>query len=375
MNTMSENINQSLESIENMLNLQGVSNVVQDTVPVNQPSASVHSLFPDSTPFFKTRMLQTIEDVNQYSWNRGEIGGLDWGYETFNKAFEGLNTGVHLIAGQSNVGKSGICMQLAQQIAKANQIPTPQRPKKAFVVYFSLDDSNNELLPRYIAIDQRIPINAVRFPKKYKDDAHLMERREIGLENLKNITDHLAMHDVNDGSDIEYIEESAEKYFVELQKIDEDYQLVLIIDNFHDITVREAKFGADSTGKYDHIADKLTRLATRFDCPIICTAEFRKLNGNRRPILDDIRESTKIVYEAKAILLCYNEVGLRGQQANIFWQSSDRPDKRPVFEAHVGKNKFGSFKGRMFFEFVPEQSYFKEVPSAQAIQYAQRITG
>lgn len=372
---MTENINQSLESIEKILNLQGVDNLAQGIVPAIQASAPIHSLFPESTPFFKTRMLQTIEDVNTYSWNRGEIGGLDWGYDSFNKAFEGLNTGVHLIGGASNVGKSGLCMQLGQQIAKANQIPTPKRPKKAFVVYFSLDDSNNELLPRYIAIDQRIPINAVRFPKKYKDDINIMERREIGLQNLKNITDHLAMHDVNDGSDIEYIEEMAEKYFVELQKIDEAYQLVLIVDNFHDITVRDTKFGSDSNGKYDHIADKLTRLATRFDCPIICTAEFRKLNGNRRPILDDIKESSKIVYEAKAIILAYNEVGLRGQQANIFWQSGDRPDKRPVFEAHVGKNKFGSFKGRMFFEFMPEMSYFREVPQAAAQQYAQRITG
>jgi hypothetical protein len=29
----------------------------------------------------------------------------------------------------------------------------------------------------------------------------------------------------------------------------------------------------------------------------------------------------------------------------------------------------------MFFEFVPEMSYFKEVPVAAAMQYAQRITG
>jgi replicative DNA helicase len=369
------NMNQSLDSIEKILNMQGVENPQVGVIPAIQESASIHSLFPESTPFFKTRMLQTIAEVDDYSWKRGEMGGLDWGYENFNKAFEGLNTGVHLIAGQSNVGKSGICIQLALQIAKANLITTPERPKKAFVVYFSLDDSNNELMPRIVAIDQRIPINAVRFPKKYQDDANYMERRTIGFENLKNLTDHIAMHDVNDGSDIEYIEETAEKYFVELQKISEEYQLVLIIDNFHDVTVRDVKFGSDSNGKYDFIADRLTRIATKFDCPIICTAEFRKLNGNRRPILDDIRESTKIVYEAKAILLCYNEVGLRGQQANIFWQSPDVTDKRPVFEAHVGKNKFGSYKGRMFFEFVPEMSYFREVVPAAAIQYAQRISG
>ena len=85
--------------------------------------------------------------------------------------------------------------------------------------------------------------------------------------------------------------------------------------------------------------------------------------------------ATKIVYEAKAILLCYNEVGIRGQQANIFWQSPDNPEKRPVYEADIRKNKFGSYKGRVFFEFFPEMSYFREVPPAANMQYAQRISG
>lgn len=373
---MTEHINQSLESMERMLNESGVDNPVVQDVPNVMAEPPVHSLFADGVePFFKPKMLQTIDEVDKYSWARGELGGLDWGFESFNKAFAGLNTGVHLLGGASNAGKSGICMQLAWQIAKANRIATPDRPKKAFVLYFSLDDNNNELLPRLVAIDQQIPINTVRFPKMHETDQRAMEAREIGYENLRQSVMHLGMQDVNEGSDIEYIEEVTEQYHVELQKIDPAYQFVLFIDNFHDITVRDVKFGSDSSGKYDHIADKLTRLATRFDCPIVCTAEFRKLNGNRRPILDDIKESSKIVYEAKAIILCYNEVGLRGQQANLFWQRPDNPNKQPIFEAHVGKNKFGSFKGRMFFEFMPEMSYFREVPQAAMQQYAQRITG
>jgi replicative DNA helicase len=261
------------------------------------------------------------------------------------------------------------------QIAQANQIPTERQPKKAFVLYFSLDDNNNELLPRLVAIDQKIPINAVRFPKKYIDNKHYMQRREIGFKNLKNSVMHINMMDVNEGSDIEHIESTAERYAVELAKIDENYQIVLMIDNFHDITVRDVQFGSDGSGKYDYIADQLSRIATKFDCPIICTAEFRKLNGNRRPKLDDIRESVKIVYEAKAIILCYNEVGLRGQQSQIFWNKPDSPDKQPVFEAQIGKNKFGSFKGRVFFEFIPEMSYFREVPDAGAVRYSQMIAG
>jgi replicative DNA helicase len=361
-------------SLEQMLTMDGIEGLGEALPNVIEVPAMPINVMSDTNPFFKTKMLQTINDVDEYSWKRGEQGGLDWGFEGFNKAFEGLNTGVHLFAGQSNVGKSGIMMQMGWQIAQSNQIPTVQNPRKAFVLYFSLDDSNNELLPRLVAIDQKIPINAVRFPKKYQDNKHFMDRRKVGFENLKNSVMHINMMDVNEGSDIEHIEATAERYALELAKLDPAYQIVLMIDNFHDITVRDVNFGSDGSGKYDYISDQLSRIASKFDCPIICTAEFRKLNGNRRPKLDDIRESVKIIYEAKAIILCYNEVGLRGQQSQIFWTDPSNPDKQPVFECQIGKNKFGSFKGRCFFEFMPSLSYFKEVPAAGAVRYNQMIS-
>lgn len=320
-------------------------------------------------------MLQRIEDMDAYSWRRGEMGGMDWGFDQLNNAFEGLNPGVHLVGGQSNVGKSGFLMQLGLQIAQKNQEVNEQKNKKAHVIYFSLDDNTNELLPRFIAIDQKIPINTVRSPKKHQDQKEQMEKRQIGLDRLKEIVEYFTLFDANDGTSIEFIEKIALQYALELSRIDENYQVVLVIDNFHDITVDSIKFGSDTSGKYDHIADKLSSIATQLDCPILCSAEFRKLNGNRRPTLDDIRESVKIVYEAKAIMLCHNEVGLRGQQAQVYWMSPGNDVNQPVFEVDIRKNKFSSFKNRVFYEFHPSMSYFREVPPAGAQRYIQMISG
>lgn len=340
-----------------------------------EPQETVEEKTTDDQPEFLVRMLNTINEMDEYSWKRGEMGGMDWGSDQLNKALEGLNTGVHLFAGQSNVGKSGIMMQLGQQIAKCNRVIDEKHPKKAFVLYFSLDDTANELLPRFIAIDQKIPINAVRFPKKFQHDQNFMERREIGLKNLRELTSNFALMDANMGTDIEFIEETATRYAFDLAKLDENYQIVLFIDNFHDITVKDQRMNSDNNAKYDFLAGELSRIATKLDCPIVCTAEFRKLNGNRRPQLDDIRETVKIIYEAKAIILCYNEVGLRGQQAQIYWNRDDNPDKQPVFECRIGKNKFSSFKGRIFYEFWPEMSYFREVPEVGAQRYNTMISG
>jgi replicative DNA helicase len=332
-------------------------------------------MHPLQEPFFVTYMKKAIKDVNEYSWKRGEMGGLDWGFDSLNKAFEGVNTGVILVAGGSNVGKSSFLIQLAWQIAKANRETSEKRPNKSFVIYFSLDDNLNELLPRVIAVDQKIPINVVRYPKKYEDNGNLMTRREAGFQRLQEAVDHFVMYDVTAGNTIEYIEQTIEQYYVALKQIDESYQLVVFIDNYHDVDTENNAVKGTENSKFNYTADKFTQMSSRYDCPIICTAELRKLNGNRRPQNEDIKDTNKILYEAKAVMLVHNEVSLRGQQANVFWNASDKLDKQPVFEVHVGKNKYSGFKGRCFFEFIPEMALCKEVPEAGNLKYNQMISG
>lgn len=319
-------------------------------------------------------MLNTIEYVDDYSWKKGELGGLDWGIDAFNKAFDGLQPGLIMIAGQPNIGKSALCMNLAWTIARSNKEVTEKKPNKAYVIYFSLDDNDTELLPRFIAIDQKIPINVVKAPKKYEEDIVSMSRREQGIKNLKGMLDHFKIIDSKQGTSIEFIEEQIKRHQMELQIKDETYKIVAIVDNFHDITVDGQNFASENK-RFDHIAGEISRICTMFDIPFICTGEFRKLNGNRRPVVDDVRETVKIAYEAKAILLCYNEVGIRGDASSIYWQKPGVEDKQPVMEIKIGKNKYASFKSRIFFEFMPAMSYLKEVPIEGVKRYNQMIIG
>lgn len=39
---------------------------------------------------------------------------------------------------------------------------------------------------------------------------------------------------------------------------------------------------------------------------------------------------------------------------------NNNPFKQPVFEVHFAKNKFGTYKGRVFLEFYPEMAYMRE---------------
>lgn len=348
---------------------------------IKEPQSVIDIL---NNPPLIQHQLKIIDEVNAYSWSRGELGGLDWGYECLNKAMEGLNTGVHIVAGESNVGKSAFLMQLAERISSCNKVLTERVTKKAFVLYFSLDDTNNELLPRMVAIDQRIKINAVRFPKKYEHNQDFMDKREAGFENLKNNVEFLAMRDSNEGSSIEHIKKISHEYIEWLEMKEPGvYTLVIMIDNFHDISV-DAKGYSEDNARYDYIAGELTDLSNRLDAPVLCSAEFRKINGGKRPTREDIRSSGKIAYEAKAILLCHNDVGSKKEQAGVFWELDDQshkdeeenePVKMPVWEVDLDKNKFGSYKGRMYWRFVPEMSSFFEASDAENVKFTQMLTG
>lgn len=92
-------------SLDEVLSTQGIDEIEQNYMDNTQDVVSNNENFSGTNePFFKTKMLNTIQEVDNYSWRRGEMGGMDWGFENLNKAFEGLNAGVHLIGGASNIG-------------------------------------------------------------------------------------------------------------------------------------------------------------------------------------------------------------------------------------------------------------------------------
>lgn len=313
-------------------------------------------------PEYQQEWIKTIETVREYTDNTDSLGGLDFGFPQLNEAFNGLNPAVHIIAGPTNVGKSAFCLQIAWQVANINP--------NTYVLYFALDDRCNDIVPRIVSMDQRIPIGAVKFPTKYMQNESYMNRREAGFKRLAQSVSIFKLRDLSFGDNIEYIERSIAQHRLELP---DGYNLCIFIDNFFDIQVRDKKFSGNNE-KYEFIAVELERISEHYSCPIVCTAELRKLNGNRRPLLDDIRETIKIVYKAKAIMLVYSEVGIRGQAAKIFWLKDGSSHKEQLFEVKVDKNKLGEFKGRLFYELWPEQSFLSEVDAKKAMEYNKQIT-
>lgn len=266
------------------------------------------------------------------------------------------------------------------QVALKNQFINEDHPKKAFCLYFSLDDSNNELMPRIVASEKKITINQVLFPKTLENSPIIRTKREEGLESLKENVRHFSMHDASEGSSIEHIERTMKRISEQLEMAyPGEYQLAVFIDNFHDVTIEMDGYSEDNA-RYDYIAGRLNELAIEYNSPLMCSAEFRKINAHKRPTEDEIKSSGKITYESKGTILVYNEVGVKSDQSDIYWEMTDsrQPDmvrKMPVFEMHISKNKFSAYKGRKFLRFIPEMASFFEVDEEEEQRYRQMMRG
>lgn len=308
---------------------------------------------------FQKDMWDIIDKFETDSWKESR-GGLDTGFNSLNEAFDGgIKPGFVIVPADSNVGKTIFLSQLLYNIAHKND--------NTYVMDFSLDDPMDDKIPRIVACDTKIPIGIIKNPRQSIDHEETLARRIHGINKLRKAIDKYRIYDSNFTSYIEDID--AEIQNVKMAFAEEgrdDVNIVVGIDNFHDLNIKSGR----QEQKFDLLASYCADLAIKHNIVLICSAELRKVNGNHRPTLDSIRDSVKIKYEAKAVLLCHNDVHYNGDGANVFFERDSKPGKQPVLEVHVAKNKMGSYKGRIFFEQYPEMSRLVEVSSERAKEYS-----
>ncbi len=315
--------------------------------------------------------MASVDAVDQYCKTRGEIGGLETGFPRLTECLEGLQPGISIIAGGPNVGKTAFCTQLAVRIARSNE--------NVYCLYHTIDDSLKEVIPRMTAVLMGIPINAVKFPEKYsRRNPSIIGQRDEGIRRLKALSNKIGIRDetyMGDGSNIENIRKSIEDLIFHLG---DEKQIVVFIDNFHDLFAPDVYQRGDENTRYNYIVGELDKLSTVYNLPIICTAELRK-HGNKRPTMQDIRETYKTAYDVKLIIGLYNEMDIKGMKTKLMHrgheidQSTGEIERLPILEASFIKNKMSSFKGRLYYYFYPKSSGMEEVPPSASLDLTQDV--
>ena len=114
----------------------------------------------DTEDFFSA-MEEDLDEFEEISWNKGD------GYSTprfpmLTQHLEGFDNGLILLPAESNAGKSAIMMNIVEDMVM-------HEPNKLFGIYFSLDDSKHEIIPRVIAMREGIQISTVAKPQRVQN--------------------------------------------------------------------------------------------------------------------------------------------------------------------------------------------------------------
>ena len=313
-----------------------------------------------------------IDEFNNFAWQTGE-GYKAPAYPIISEKLEGFSQGLYLFAGASNHGKSAMMMNLMYDLC-ANQ------ENNLFGIYFSLDDSRNEIIPRIVAMDQRIPISVVSKPARYKNFIDAVEAngtsdneqniaqvlqyekylatRQDGLYNLRNNANRFKIEDSTRCTNLDDIKDFIDKAINYIKSIDENMNLIVAIDSINDVQLGANHKASSNNERLDIVSREIKHWTVELNIPILASTHLRKLNGNRRPTLDDMKDSIVLRYEASVIWLVYNEVSENKNAAKIYYADSegDTVEKRPIIELDWAKNKKSSYKGRSFNYFSPEHS-------------------
>ena len=321
--------------------------------------------------FFATGIV-AVDEFNKTCWNKGE-GYKIPAFQLMQDKLEGLENGFYIFAGESNCGKSAIMMNTLLDIATCEE-------NNLFGIYVSLDDSQEDIMARTVAMRMGLPISVCSKPKLWEkriengdpDSVHIKEMlqlREEGLDYMKSIAHRFQIIDETKVKNAEQLYDLLKKIQMYLAAKDPDIKMIVAIDSLSDIRFADEKL---KPGKElnDHIAKTVKSWAvTDFKIPIFGSVHLRKLNNNRRPTMDDLKESGEYSYEASLVWLVHNDVSKNKQIANIYYNEEGSEEKLPIIELDWAKNKKSSFKGRTYYYFAPGRSVLEECPIEAVKRY------
>lgn len=308
--------------------------------------------------FFNT-MKEDLNEFEEISWNKGD------GYSTprfpmLTQHLEGFDNGLILLPAESNAGKSAIMMNIVEDMVM-------HEPNKLFGIYFSLDDSKHEIIPRVIAMREGINISTVAKPQRIQNMINNgvensveleieLQKRQQGINNLKANSNKMIIVDSNKVKTLDEMKAYIERVINYVKALDPEMNVVVAIDSIKDIILDDHYNIKTTNEASDFIARAVKHWTVEFNILIFSSVHLRKLNGNRRPTLDDLKDSNVLVYEASVIWLLFNDVSKNKQGAKLFYREEGVDEKLPVIEFDWAKNKKSSFKGRTFAYFAPQMS-------------------
>lgn len=252
-----------------------------------------------------------------------------------------------LIPGKPNAGKSSLLRNLAWDLINHNE--------DAFIIYMSIDDTRKDTITSIVSMLSGLPSTKLVSPRTWFTPKQL-EGLDYAWRELANRSDRMIVVDTTTGNTLD----AAERLVRYFQDKFVSKKIVLFIDAINNLS----DYGTDELREQvEKKAQKIKNMCNRYDIPIVCSTELRKVSG--RPKIDDIKETGKLAFLANFIMITHNELN-DDQETNVKWDLEDVEEgtiPMPWLEIDVVKNKLSHYKGTLTFKLNAMCSQLEERPT------------
>jgi replicative DNA helicase len=284
---------------------------------------------------------------------------------------DGIQQGLYLLGGTPNTGKTSFLVSISRALIENNP--------DLHIAFFSEDDHSRKIYFRLLAGISRLPINYVAsIGTKLLNSDTLTEKQkteyfrviEKAKKRLDAILTRLHIFDSNNGGEIGFIDETVRALKRKFGN------LAVIVDGLSKVQIKG--FKGEATARVGELSARLKRIANENNCPLLTTAELRKLNHQGAPVMDDLRDSSQLGYDADIIMLLHNPWSAAGTDSDMYRITTAEVNRKrveftsPILELNFSKNKLSGFRGTVDLVLVPDLAIVKELEYWDALAQAEK---
>ena len=278
---------------------------------------------------------RVLARVKEYAKGEGTgITGLSTGFRELDEMTSGFQrTDLIIIAGRPSMGKTALCLTLAQNAALYS---------KSVVAVFSLEMSKEQLVTRMLASEAHI--NAHRFRT-----GHLMSNEWERLANaIGTLSDARLFIDDTPGISTLEMRAKCRRLAAEQKQLD-----LVVVDYLQLMGGNSGRRNENRQQEVSQISRELKGLAKELDVPVVALSQLSRAPEARnppKPLMSDLRESGSIEQDADVVGFIYRE--------DYYKETEENKGLAELIIAKQRNGPTGTVKLAFLREFTRFENYF-----------------
>ncbi|MFH1287460.1 MAG: replicative DNA helicase [bacterium] len=274
----------------------------------------------------------TFDNIEKLYRRKEYVTGVSTGFPKFDMLTAGLHKGdLIIVAGRPSMGKTSLCLTMAQNVAVAQKIP---------VAIFSLEMSREQLVQRMLCAEARVNAHDVRSGFIKESDWP-----KLTIAGGKLAESPIFIDDSSMMSELEMR--------IKARRLMSMQNIGLIIVDYLQL-MQSARRTENRQQEITNICRSLKALAKELNVPVMVLSQLSRAvesRGDHVPQLADLRESGSIEQDADLVVFIYRKE---------YYEKEPSPEVENIAEIIIGKQRNGPV-GSVELTFIKEYTKFENL--------------